>query len=40
LTRWLCRPAEREQVVKNAKRAARPNSARRIAQAIGEKLGL
>lgn len=40
LTRWLCRPAEREQVVKNARRAARPHSSRRIACAIGEKLGL
>jgi len=40
LTRWLCRPGEREQVVKNARRAARPHSSRRIAQVIGEKLGL
>jgi len=40
LTRWLCRPGEREQVVKNAQRAARPDSSRRIARVIGEKLGL
>ena len=40
LTRWLCRPTEREQVVKNARRAARPHSARRIARVLGEKLGL
>ncbi len=40
LTRWLCRPSEREQVVENARRAARPHSARRIACVIGEKLGL
>jgi len=40
LTRWICRPAERAQVVKNARRAARPHSSRRIACVIGEKLGL
>ena len=40
LTRWLCRRSEREQVVKNARRAARPHSSRRIACVIGEKLGL
>jgi len=40
LTRWLCRPSERGQVVKNARRAARPDSSRRIARVLGEKLGL
>lgn len=40
LTRWLSRPSEREQVAKNAQRAARPDSARHIARALAEKLGL
>ncbi|MBI2757726.1 MAG: glycosyltransferase [Chloroflexi bacterium] len=40
LTRWLSRPSEREQVAKNAQRAARPDSARHIARALAKKLGL
>lgn len=40
LTRWLCRPQEREKVVENARRIARPDSARRIASAVGAGLGL
>ncbi len=40
LTRWLCRPHEREKVVENARRAARPDAARCIARTLGERLGL
>lgn len=40
LTRWLCRPQERQAAVENARRAARPGAARRIARVVGEKLGL
>jgi 1,2-diacylglycerol 3-beta-galactosyltransferase len=40
LTRWICRPREYEQIVENARRASRPDSARTIAHAIGERLGL
>ena len=40
LTRWLCRPHERQAAVENARRVARPGAARRIAHAVGEKLGL
>ena len=35
LTRWISRPKEREQVIENTRRAARPDSARRIAQDPG-----
>lgn len=40
LTRWICRPHEYKQIVENARRASRPDSARTIAHAIGERLGL
>jgi 1,2-diacylglycerol 3-beta-galactosyltransferase len=40
ITRWICRPQEYEQIAENALRAARPDSARTIASAIGEHLGL
>jgi len=40
LTRWLCRPSEYKQIVENARRASRPDSARRIARAIGGELDL
>jgi 1,2-diacylglycerol 3-beta-galactosyltransferase len=40
LTRWIVRPKEYSQVVENARRASRPDSARTIAHAIGERLGL
>jgi 1,2-diacylglycerol 3-beta-galactosyltransferase len=40
LTRWLTRPKEREKVVQNASRIARPDAARRIARTLGERLGL
>jgi 1,2-diacylglycerol 3-beta-galactosyltransferase len=40
LTRWVCRPKERQKVVKNCHRAARPDASRDIARALGEKVGL
>jgi len=40
LTRWISRPHEREKVVQNARRIARPDSARHIARVLGERLGL
>ncbi len=40
LTRWLSRPAERDLVVANARRIARPDAARRIARTIGHTLRL
>ncbi|MEW6400342.1 MAG: glycosyltransferase [Chloroflexota bacterium] len=40
LTRWITRPREYEQIVENARRASRPDSARTIAHAIGERLEL
>lgn len=40
LTRWISRPHEGEKVVQNARRIARPDSARRIARVLGERLGL
>jgi 1,2-diacylglycerol 3-beta-galactosyltransferase len=40
LTRWFSRPAERAEVVKNCRSAARPDAARVIARALGEKVGL
>ncbi len=40
LTRWVCRPAERAQVAENCRSAARPDAARVIARALGEKVGL
>jgi 1,2-diacylglycerol 3-beta-galactosyltransferase len=40
LTRWITRPHEREQVIENTRKAARPDSARRIARTLGERLRL
>jgi len=40
LTRWISRPAERQKVIENCRRAGRPEAARTIAHIIGEKLGL
>jgi 1,2-diacylglycerol 3-beta-galactosyltransferase len=40
LTRWACRPHEREKVIANCHRAARPAASRDIARALGEKAGL
>jgi 1,2-diacylglycerol 3-beta-galactosyltransferase len=40
LTRWVCRPYERRKVVKNCRRAARPDAARQIALILGEQVGL
>jgi len=40
LTRWVSRPQERAQVVENCHTAARPDAARVIARALGEKIGL
>jgi 1,2-diacylglycerol 3-beta-galactosyltransferase len=40
LTRWVCRPNERAQVIKNCQRAARPQAARTIAKMLGEQVGL
>lgn len=40
LTRWYCRPHERQAVIENCRRAARPHSSRTIARIIGAQLGL
>ncbi len=40
LTRWISKPAERERVIANARRIARPDAARRIARVIGQTLSL
>jgi 1,2-diacylglycerol 3-beta-galactosyltransferase len=40
LTRWISRPAERQRVVENCRRAGKPEAARTIAHLIGEKLRL
>jgi 1,2-diacylglycerol 3-beta-galactosyltransferase len=40
LTRWVCRPYERRKVVKNCRRAARPDAARQIALILGKQVGL
>ncbi len=40
LTRWLSRPKERERVVENARRVARPDASHRVARVLGSKLGL
>jgi 1,2-diacylglycerol 3-beta-galactosyltransferase len=40
LTRWISRPAERQKVIENCRRAGKPEAARTIARMIGEKLGL
>jgi 1,2-diacylglycerol 3-beta-galactosyltransferase len=40
LTRWISRPAERQQVIENCRHAGKPRAARTIAHIIGEKLML
>jgi len=40
LTRWVCRPRERDRVAENCRRAARPQAARTIARILGEQVGL
>ncbi len=40
LTRWICRPDERRKVVKNSRRAARPDAAHQIALILGKQVGL
>ena len=40
LTRWICRPDEREKVVSNCRRVARPDASRQIALILGKQLGL
>ena len=40
LTRWISRPAERQKVIENCRRAGKPKAARTIARILGEKLGL
>ena len=40
LTRWLCRSHERRAVVKNCRRAARPDASRQIALILGKQVGL
>ena len=40
LTRWICRPDEREKVVKNCQRTARPEASRAIALILGNQVGL
>jgi 1,2-diacylglycerol 3-beta-galactosyltransferase len=40
LTRWISRPAERQKVVENCRRAGKPEAARMIAHILGGKLGL
>ena len=40
LTRWISRPAERQRVVENCRRAGKPEAARTIAHILGDKLAL
>lgn len=40
LTRWISKPQERERVVANARRVARPDAAHRVARILGARLGL
>ena len=40
LTRWISRPAERQKVVENCRRAGKPEAARTVAHIIGDRLGL
>ncbi|MBK9924368.1 MAG: galactosyldiacylglycerol synthase [Anaerolineales bacterium] len=40
LTRWISRPAERQKVIENCRRAGKPEAARTIAKTIGDMLGL
>jgi 1,2-diacylglycerol 3-beta-galactosyltransferase len=40
LTRWISRPAERQKVIENCRRAGKPEAARMIAHTIAQTLGL
>ncbi len=40
LTRWISRPAEKQKIIENCRRAGRPEAARTIAGIIGETLRL
>jgi 1,2-diacylglycerol 3-beta-galactosyltransferase len=40
LTRWICRPQERQKVVINCRRTARPDASRQIALILGAQVGL
>ena len=40
LTRWFCRPNERQKVVSACRRTARPDAARQIALIVGAQIGL
>jgi 1,2-diacylglycerol 3-beta-galactosyltransferase len=40
LTRWYCRPQERQKIAENCLRTARPQASRTIARILGEQLGL
>ncbi len=40
LTRWVCRPGERQKVVEACRKAARPDASRQIALILGEQVGL
>jgi 1,2-diacylglycerol 3-beta-galactosyltransferase len=40
LTRWVCRPNERQKVVDACRHAARPDAARQIALIVGAQIGL
>jgi 1,2-diacylglycerol 3-beta-galactosyltransferase len=40
LARWMCHPHEREKIIKNCHRAARPEAARQIALILGAQVGL
>ena len=40
LTRWVCRPNERQKVVEKCRLAARPHAARQIALILGAQVGL
>jgi len=40
LTRWISKTDERERVIANARRIARPTAARHIARVIGQSLRL
>jgi 1,2-diacylglycerol 3-beta-galactosyltransferase len=40
LTRWISHPHEREKVIENCRRAARPDASRTIARILGDQIGL
>jgi 1,2-diacylglycerol 3-beta-galactosyltransferase len=40
LTRWVCRPYERREVMKNCRQASRPEASRQIALILGKQVGL